>query len=156
FPSGTLTFSVGLSAKSSQAVSFNFSTEDATARSGADYVKTFGRLTIPAGSLSTTVTVPIIADSLVERDELLHLNIDVPVNATIADGQGVGTILNDDARSILGTFDLTPSDATVVVGQRLTYQLTWTVPSDSWLDLKTIEIRIGEDGSLLRLLFDEA
>jgi hypothetical protein len=88
---------------------------------------------------------------------MLRLNIDVPVNATIARGQAVGTILNDDSSLTfsLGTFEVTPAEAAIAVGERLTYALTWTVPGDSWRDLNTIEIRIGEDGSLLWLLFDE-
>ena len=34
--------------------------------------------------------------------------------------------------------------------------MTWTVPGDSWRDLNTIEIRFGEKGSLLWLVFEEA
>jgi Tol biopolymer transport system component len=153
----SLFFTVSLSAKIGQDVSFNFWTEDFSARAGADYVKQSGRATIPAGSLSTVITVPVYADFTVEANETMHLNIDLPFNATIVDGQAVGTIGNDDFQFVLvGDLDLTPADATIAVGERLTYQLSWTVPSLSWRDLKTVELRIGEGGSLLWLRFDES
>ncbi len=153
----SLSFTVSLSAKSRQDVSFNFWTEDFSARAGADYIKQSGRATIPAGSLSALITVPVFADFTVEANEPMHLNIDLPFNATIADGQGLGTIANDDFTFVLvGTLDLTPADATITVGERLTYRLSWTVPSLSWRDLNTIELRIGQGGSLLWLRFDES
>jgi hypothetical protein len=153
----SLAFTVSLSAKSQHDVSFRFWTEDVTAKVGSDYLIRFGTTIIPAGSISTVITVPVIQDFTAEPNETLRLNIDVPVNATIARGQPVGTILNDDSSLTftVGTFELAPADATVAVGERLTYALTWTVPSESWRDLDTIQFRIGEEGSLLWLLFDE-
>jgi hypothetical protein len=92
---------------------------------------------------------------LPEFDETMHVNIDTPFHATIADRQGVGTILNDDAGRV-GRLDLTPADATVTVGDRVTYRLVWTVPDGGWRSLNTIELRIGDGGSLLWVRFDEA
>jgi hypothetical protein len=85
----------------------------------------------------------------------------VPVNATIADGQGTGTIVNDDIFVIggtlsVGTFDLTPARAEVAVGEHLTYRLTWTVPSGSWHALESLDLRIGDNGAVLWVRFDEA
>jgi Tol biopolymer transport system component len=153
----SLVFTVSLSARSQQDVSFRYWTEDLVASDRSDYLIRFGTATIPAGSISTVISVPVIQDFDAEPNETMRLNIDVPVNASIARGQAVGTILNDDSSLtfISGTFELSPAEATVAVGDRLTYELTWTVPSDSWRDLNTIEVRIGEEGSLLWLLFDE-
>src|SRR5207249_10953647 len=146
FRPGTLVFTVSLSAVSSQDVSFRFWTEDVSARNGADYHGTFGTRTIPAGGTSTTITVALFGDSTFEQNDTMHLNIDTPLNATIADGQGVGTILNDDPRIggtlSPGTFDLTPANAAVAVGEHLTYRLTWTVPSGSWHELQSVDLRI--------------
>jgi hypothetical protein len=161
---GTLVFKVSLSAVSSQIVSFRYATQDGTASAPSDYQGT-GTLrlptgTIPAGSTSTTISIPIVGDAVVEPDETMRLNISSPSNATIADGQGVGVIVNDDgiliSKSCLGTFDVTPAQATVAVGERLPYDFSWTVPSGSWRQLDSLELRIGDNGSLLWLRFDES
>jgi hypothetical protein len=46
----------------------------------------------------TSVTVTVIGDSRSESDETFFVNLGTPDNATIADGQAVGTILNDETR----------------------------------------------------------
>jgi hypothetical protein len=53
-------------------------------------------LTFPAGTTTRTITVQINGDALVEGDETLLVNLASPSNATIADAQGQGTIVNDD------------------------------------------------------------
>jgi len=102
----SLAFTISLSAKSQQDVSFRYWTEDVTAKNSSDYLIRVGTATIPAGSISTIITVPVIQDFTAEPNETLRLNIDVPVNATIARGQAVGTILNDDSSLTfrVGTF----------------------------------------------------
>ena len=45
---------------------------------------------------SQTVTVPVYGDTTYEPNETFFVNLSNPASATIADGQGVGTILNDD------------------------------------------------------------
>jgi hypothetical protein len=55
----------------------------------------------------------------------------------------------------VGNFALTPAEASVGVGERLQYGFSWTVPTDSWNQLAGLELRIGPEGSLLWLRFDE-
>ncbi|MBI4657808.1 MAG: immunoglobulin domain-containing protein, partial [Verrucomicrobia bacterium] len=90
-------FTVTLSAASSHAVRTSFATWDgsATADSG-DYAVNSGTLIFAPGETSKTVTVQVIGDSAVEPDETFSVSLSNPVGATIADGQGVGTIANDD------------------------------------------------------------
>jgi hypothetical protein len=57
-------------------------------------------LTFAAGTTQQTVSVPVLGDVLVEPDEVFALNLTNAVNATVADAQGVGTILDDDAASL--------------------------------------------------------
>jgi hypothetical protein len=46
---------------------------------------------------SKTITVAVIGDNARERNETFYLNLSNPsANAYISDGQGVGTIVNDD------------------------------------------------------------
>lgn len=50
----------------------------------------------PGGPLSQTVNVTVLGDTLDEQNETFLVNLSVPQNATLADSQGVGTILDDD------------------------------------------------------------
>jgi chitinase len=43
-----------------------------------------------------TIAVRIIGDTVSEADETFFLRLSAPTNATITDGEGVGTIMNDD------------------------------------------------------------
>ncbi|RWA98159.1 MAG: hypothetical protein EOQ39_35870, partial [Mesorhizobium sp.] len=54
-------------------------------------------LTFLPGATTATINVPVNGDTIFEPDETFTLNLSNPVNVTIADGQGLGTILNDDA-----------------------------------------------------------
>ncbi len=53
-----------------------------------------------AGTNSTTVNVTVNGDTAVESGETFFVNLSAPVNATINDGTGQGTILNDDSATI--------------------------------------------------------
>src|SRR5262249_40580046 len=90
-------FTVSLSAASSNAVTVAYATANGTATAGSDYVGASGVLTFAAGTTSKMVTVTVNGDTTVEPNETFAVNLSSPVNATIADAQGVGTITNDDA-----------------------------------------------------------
>ena len=60
----------------------------------------------PRPVTTQTITVPVNGDTLDEADETFSVNLTLPVNATIADGQGQGTITNDDARPALSIDDV--------------------------------------------------
>ncbi|TAK89420.1 MAG: retention module-containing protein, partial [Burkholderiaceae bacterium] len=92
---GTATFTVSLSAASGQTVNVNFATSNGTATAGADYTATSGTLTFAPGVTTQTVTVSILNDTLYEVSENFNVNLSSPVNATIADGLGIGTIRDD-------------------------------------------------------------
>ena len=66
------------------------------ATAGVDYNTAGGGLFFPAGTTSRTVTVAVRGDTALEGNETFFVNLTAPVNATIADGQGLGTITNDD------------------------------------------------------------
>jgi hypothetical protein len=44
--------------------------------------------------------VQVLGDLVVEPDETFFVNLSAPTNATIGDGQGLGTIVDDDAPSL--------------------------------------------------------
>ncbi len=100
-------FTVRLTAASSQSVTLNFATEDGTALAGVDYVTTSGTLTFTPGQTSKTLAVAVSADLLDEVNETFFVNLTTPTNATLADGQGRGTIIDDDPQPSLSIADVT-------------------------------------------------
>lgn len=94
-------FTVTLSATSSLTVTANYATADGTATlAGNDYQSAASTLTFNPGDLTKTVTLNVNGDPVNEPNETVFLNLSSPVNAAIADAQGLGTILNDDAPTI--------------------------------------------------------
>lgn len=92
----SLVFTVSLSAASNQGVSVNYATADDSAIAGSDYSARSGSLSFNPGETSKTIAVAVSGDTLVEATESFWLNLSGASNATIADAQGIGTILNDD------------------------------------------------------------
>ena len=74
----------------------DYATVAGTAGEGIDYQAASGTLTIPAGAAAGTVQVGIVGDADVEDDETLQVLLSAPVDATIADAEGLVTILDDD------------------------------------------------------------
>ena len=105
-----MTFNVILSAASAATVTVNYATADQTATAGSDYVAGSGTVTFSPGQTTKPVTVTINGDVTAEADETLLVNLNTPGNATILDGQGVGTIRNDDNLSALSINDVTLSE----------------------------------------------
>jgi hypothetical protein len=93
-------FTVTLSPASGQTATVNYATADNTATAGLDYVAGSGTVTFPPGSTSQPVIVSVIGDTLFEGDETFFVNLSGAVNANVADGQGIGTILDDDTPSL--------------------------------------------------------
>ena len=91
-------------------------------RAGPTTRRPSGTLTFAAGQTTQTVTVPVNGDVLDEVDETFSVNLSSPVNATIADGQGLGTITDDDAPPTLSI-----DDVTVTEGDAGTVDATFTV-----------------------------
>jgi uncharacterized repeat protein (TIGR01451 family) len=85
-------------------ITFDIATADGTAHDQVpatedhDYVlRSLTAQTIPAGDTSYTFAVTVNGDTLVETNETFFVNLTNVTNASLADGQGQGTILNDDA-----------------------------------------------------------
>ena len=87
---------VTLSAVSGSAVTVDFATADDTATAGTDYTATSGTLTFAPGTVLRNVTVSITGETVIEADETYFVNLTNAVGASIVDGQGVGTIVDDD------------------------------------------------------------
>src|SRR3990172_6315200 len=90
-------FTVTRSGDTTGASSVDFATADVTATSGSDYTSNSGTLNFAAGETTMAVTVLVNGDTAVEPDETFFVNLSSCVGCSIADNQGVGTILNDDS-----------------------------------------------------------
>jgi len=95
---GTFRFTVSLSRPSTSTVSVRVATANGTAKSGktADYTAISGTLSFAPGVVSQTVLVSVRNDTTVEPDETFFVNLSSATGATIADAQGLGTIVDDD------------------------------------------------------------
>jgi hypothetical protein len=130
-PSGTtaFVFTVSLSNAVASNVTVDYATADGTATTAdGDYTAASGTVTFTAGgALAQTVTVNVTRDSKPEGDETFFVNLSNArfggatdaTRAAITDGQGVGTILNDDAGMTVGV-SVSPTsvaeDGTIYVG----------------------------------------
>ncbi|HEX6188584.1 MAG TPA: FG-GAP-like repeat-containing protein [Pyrinomonadaceae bacterium] len=90
------TFTLTLSAPSVETITVRATTAAGTATSPTDYSFFNPNLSIPAGTVTRVFSITIIGDTNLESDETFFVNLSNPFNATIADAQGVGTILDDD------------------------------------------------------------
>lgn len=115
------TFTVALNAASTQTVTVNYATAGGTATSGTDFQSLTGSLSFAPGQTSKTVTVYAVGDTVIEPNETFTLNLSSPINASINDGQGIGTILDDDSPG------LSVGNATVVEGNTGTVYATFAV-----------------------------
>jgi hypothetical protein len=123
-------FTVSLSNPSYQTITAGFATADSTATtSDHDYVAASGTVTFPPGVTTQPVAVTVNGDIAAEFDEIFLLDLSDPVNATIADRQGLGQITNDDALPSLSV-----SGGAIVEGNSgskpLWFRLTLSKPTD--------------------------
>ncbi|MEC7838641.1 MAG: Calx-beta domain-containing protein [Chlamydiota bacterium] len=119
-----LNFTVTLSNPSDQDITVLYSTADgfinAATLADNDYTQVSNQLiTFLAGSTSATATVLTTADTNFELDEQLFVNLSSSTNASILDGQGVGTIINDDGVPLISI-----DDVTVTEGGTLTFTVS--------------------------------
>jgi uncharacterized repeat protein (TIGR01451 family) len=91
-------------------------------------VTTSGTLTFAANETSKTISVTVNGDTTVEQNETFFVNLTNPTNATINDGQGVGTITNDDVAAPSADLSITKTDSPdpVAIGNDITYTVTVT------------------------------
>ncbi|HMB24236.1 MAG TPA: ExeM/NucH family extracellular endonuclease, partial [Anaerolineales bacterium] len=129
--SGTTSFDFTVSLSSPAGpggVTFDIATADNTATiANNDYTaNSLTGQTIPEGSSTATFSVLVNGDTTGEPEETFFVNITNVVGANVADGQGQGTILNDDA-AVTFIHDIQGSGGTSVAG---TFTVEATVVGD--------------------------
>ena len=83
--------------------SVNYATKDGTAQAGSDYVATSGTLNFASGEGSTTFTIPLTDDKIIEGNESLSLILSGPTGgAALADRASVPLAIADTDVSPFG------------------------------------------------------
>jgi CSLREA domain-containing protein len=116
------TFTVTLAPASGRTVTVKYATANVTAKAPGDYTAKAGTLSFLAGQTTRTAVVPVRGDLLDEIDETFVVNLSAPVNATLGDAQGLGTITDNDP-----TPSLTVGDVSITEVDSGTNNVTLTV-----------------------------
>ena len=90
------TFTLTLSGPSVEAIAVRAVTTAGTATAASDYNSINLVVIFQPGTVTRPVDVEIIGDTNLELNETFSVNLSDAFGTTIADGQGVGTILDDD------------------------------------------------------------
>jgi hypothetical protein len=91
-----LRFKVSLSARAKQTVSVRVATQDGTAKAGSDYVAKTATLTFKPREKNRKFSVELLPDRRREPNETFKVKLSSPSGAVVADGEAIGTIINDD------------------------------------------------------------
>ena len=108
-----MTFTVTRTGANATPITVNYATADDSALAGSDFAPTSGTLTFaPSASVTETQTITVILanDSTYESVEQFLVNLSGASGATIADGQGLATITNDDAAPVISVGDIVVSE----------------------------------------------
>jgi len=105
------TFTLTLSAPSVEPIAIRAITTPGTATASTDYNSINLAVIFQPGIVTRTFDVEIIGDANLESNETFVVNLSDPFGTTIADGQGVGTILDDDTLLILEESGPAPQQA---------------------------------------------
>jgi hypothetical protein len=120
---------VSLSEPHPNSITVTYSTANGTATAGSDYTAVSGKLTFAKNETSKTILVPVCGDRVVESDEYFYVKLSNPTKgATIANGTGVVTIMDDEPR-------ITISDVSALEGNSGTTPFTFTVSLSAAYDV---------------------
>ena len=109
-----MVFTVTRSGDTHGTSSVHYDTQGVTATSGVDFTPASGQLSFPTGVTTRTITVAVTGDLLDESDEVLVVNLSNPNGGHILDGQGVGTIRDDDSTPVAASQTLTTDEDTAL------------------------------------------
>lgn len=136
----SLLFELKLSEPSTEEISVNFTVKGLTAEPGIDFIDNSGRISLPAGSLSSEILVPILDDNLKEMDEKVSVTLSNVSSASITDGEAIGVIVDNDISSNFIT------DGYITNKEQYGYNIAWEDEFDGELDPATYNYELGDNG----------
>jgi Ca2+-binding RTX toxin-like protein len=146
---GEATFVITLDRPSTAVVSFNFSTQSASAEAGSDYIATSATINMTPGQTAVTVKVPLVNDTRAEGAEVFNLVLTNLVHATTADPVGTAFIYQNDG-AVASKPNLTVDDVIVREGEDyVDFIVRLDSPSAS-----AITVNYGTNGSTASQYYD--
>lgn len=115
-------FTVTLSTPTTKTVTLNYATANGTALAPGDYTAASGTINFAPNETTKTITVVVRGDTTDEPNENFVVNLSNVTNANVGDGQGQGTIVDDE-----GAPQLSIANASVVEGNTGTANMVFTV-----------------------------
>jgi uncharacterized delta-60 repeat protein len=97
----TATITVFRTDNTNQATSVNFTTLDGTAVAGTDYVATNGTFTFTNGETVKTFAVTVIANTTVQPDKTVLLQLSSPINGTLSAPSAATLTIHDTSGSLV-------------------------------------------------------
>ena len=142
--STTFNFTVSLNGVPQNAITVDYEFGNGNALAGVDFDGTAGSVTVAPGTTSAQLSVTVTGDGTPEDDENFFVNLIATSDYSLSDGQGIGTILNDDGalpfgittnNSLFATRDAnrwttTATDGTPGFNQGDPMTLTWGIVPD--------------------------
>ncbi len=98
---------------STQTVTVDYATADATAKAGSDYTSTSGTLTFTPGQTVQNISVPILEPSASEPSRSFSVILSSPTNGTIGEGSATVTIGASGATPVASPNISVPATASV-------------------------------------------
>jgi hypothetical protein len=133
-------FIISLSNASYQTVTVDYDTANNTATAPSDYSSVRAtNLSFLPGETSKLVSVIINGDATFEANENFFVNLASETSATIADGQGIGTIQNDDAQPTISISDKSQAEGNSD-SSNSDFALTLSNPSDQTITVHYMSI----------------
>ena len=144
---GSMDFFVTV-APSEREMSVNWNTVTETgvgvATADTDYDRASGKLTFAVGETAKTITVEVLDDELDETDETFQVVLSGPLDASLGDSEGTGTIEDDDEGTVVTIHPVGPYGGTEE-GQPAEFVLQrvgGTAPVD-------VELAVSQEGDFL-------
>jgi Calx-beta domain-containing protein len=132
----TATFTLSLSGPSIETIAVRAITAPGTATPTSDYNSINSVVIFQPGTVTRPLDVLILGDTNLEPNETFSVNLSEPFGTTIADGEGVGTILDDDILLVLEETGPVPQQAAALESLLFTRDLFRVQSVANWPTLQ--------------------
>ena len=145
----TATLTVTLSATLSMPVIIPITVRGAAVGLGTDFsLSPRNSVTIPANSMTATMTITVVNDSLDEDDETFTLSLGtLPTAVTAGTTTSVTVTITDDDDAAVGTLPGAPASLTAAAASATQINLSWPAPTDTGSGIDGYRIQASTTGT---------